>query len=233
MTENAPLLVTICNDAWAYGHLLRWYRYAQLNSKCRLGLMLISDDEALVKELDEAFDEIVVFSAENDHRDFYNEVRLKAPKYFGQSVIYCDCDADVWGDLSGLVGGDAEIKCVKSPVNHGVWDEIDGRTEYNNGFLVLDYADDERCADIVESYKECVKSAVSMGASPRISGTIGWNLLLRSDAVTWEELPYSTSVIWWDDLSLVDAKVIQWCNDTGQAKRLALEVDYVNGERAL
>ncbi|GAG84144.1 unnamed protein product, partial [marine sediment metagenome] len=67
--KNKPLLITICNDKWAYGHLIRWVRYARKYSNCRLGLILISDNEKLIEELTEQFDKIEVYPESADGRD--------------------------------------------------------------------------------------------------------------------------------------------------------------------
>ena len=234
MQKNKPLLVTIANEAWCFSHLLRWFRYAKANSGCRLGLILISDNTKLIAELTEQFDKIEVYPAGSDCRDFYNEVRLIAPVLFEEPVIYMDCDADVWGDLSETIEqvGDTEISCVKSPGHFPDWDEKvgKGRKEYNNGFLVLNY-DTIRAQEIAELYGNAMEQARK--GNPRVSGSIAFNLLIHDSDVTWGELPYCNSVIWWDDLALRDAKVIQWCNDKGQAKRLALEAEWVRGGEAL
>ena len=227
--NNQPLLFTICNDKWAYGHLLRWYRYARLNSECRLGVILISDNDKLVEEVTEQFDEVVVFPVEKDNRDFYNEVRLIAPKLFKESCIYDDCDSDVWSSLADIMDGVEEIGCVGSPGHFKDWEKMgEGKKENNNGFLVLNYSP-ERADEIANVYADCMKAATDADSLKRVSGSIAFNIMLRGGLVKWTELPYATSVIWWDDLAMIDAKVIQWCNDKGQAKRLLLEAEWANG----
>lgn len=232
--NDKPLLVGISNDAWAYSHLIRWFRYAKANSGCRLGLILISEDEKLIAELTEQFDKVEVYPPSADCRDFYNEVRLIAPVLFEEPCITCDIDADVWGDLSNLLADStAEIGCVKNPGHFPDWDKMgEGRKEYNNGFLVLNYGS-ERAQAVQDAYATSMDEARDAMSNPRVSGSIGFNLLFYSGAVKCEEIPYCNSVIWWDSLALGDAKVIQWCNDKGQAKRLALEMEWVRGEEAL
>ena len=231
--KTEPLLVTISNDKWAYSHLIRWHRYARKYSKCRLGLILISDNEQLISELTEQFDKVEVYPESADCRDFYNEVRLIAPVLFEEPVIYCDADADVWGDLSDLLDTDSEIGCVMNPGHFPDWDKMgEGRKEYNNGFLTLNY-DAQRALEIADLYSKCMDEARDAMSNPRVSGSIGFNLMFHSGDVKCIELPYCNSVIWWDDLALSDAKVIQWCNDKGQAKRLALEAEWVRGGEAL
>ena len=234
--KDKPLLVGISNDAWSYNHLIRWHRYAKANSGCRLGLILISDNTKLIAELTEQFDKIEVYPESADCRDFYNEVRLIAPVLFDEPCIYCDADADVWADLSDLIDsvGNHEIACVRSPGHFPDWDEElgKGRKEYNNGFLVLNYGPD-RAQDITEAYQDSMDKARAAMSNPRVSGSIGFNLMLYETDVLWKELDYCNSVLWWDDLALTDAKVIQWCNDKGQRKRLTLEAEWVRAGDAM
>ena len=86
---------------------------------------------------------------------------------------------------------------------------------------------------VAAMYEDAQEQARVALSNPRVSGSIAFNLLIHDSGIVWEEIPYCNSVIWWDSLALGDAKVIQWCNDKGQAKRLALEMEWVRGEEAL
>jgi len=215
-----PLLVTICNDKWAYCHLLRWYRYARERSGCRLGLILISDNAKLESELRGKFDKVVRFTAEHDIREFYNSVRLDACALFDEdAVIYCDCDADVWADISGVVlECPLPLGCVESPAKHDAWKAVarnpDG-PEYNNGFLVI--KDRQGC--VLEAYMREFDKLVDVPA--RIKGTLAFNKMLES--MEFCALDNLYSVIWWDHMRVKEGKVMQWCNDEGQACRVRLE----------
>ena len=215
-----PLLITICNDKWAYGHLIRWYRYARERSGCRLGLILISDDAKLEEALRIKFDKVVKFSVEHDMREFYNSVRLDACNLFDEdAVIYCDCDADIWEDISGVVDNSPlVISCVESPAKHDAWKAVaknpDG-PEYNNGFLVIK----DRNGCVLDAYMREFEKLKD--APDRIKGTIAFNKML--EVIEFTALDKLYSVIWWDHMRVKEGKVIQWCNDKGQEWRMNLE----------
>lgn len=226
------LLMTISNDKWACSHLRRWYRYAKKYSKCELGVIYIGDDARMEAELKDAFDHVVNFNSNHDHRRFYNSVRLTAPALFDTPCVYCDCDADVWDSLD-LTYPDVEVCCVKSPAEHSDWKQMgEGKAEYNNGFLVLRY-DAARAEAIRSIYEARTQEVIDAGAHPRTAGTMAFNKMLHSQDVTWAELDYSHSVIWWDDMAFWDAKVIQWCNDKGQSHRLRLQSEWIKGRGLL
>ena len=233
MNENKPLLITISNDKWMDNHLRRWHRYAKKYSGCRLGLIAITENDALLWELMSAFDKVVVFNNSFDERKFYNKVRLMAPELFGEPVIYCDADADIWASLVSVMeevkADGVEVACIKSPAPHKDWAKFKcGEVEVNNGFLVLNYGK-ERTKEIVETYNKMHDQVIEAGGNPRISGTIGFNKMFWDSDIKGVVLKYDNSVIWWDTLNLQNAKVIQWCNDWGQAKRLALNNDWIRG----
>jgi hypothetical protein len=92
------------------------------------------------------------------------------------------------------------------------WDWTDW--EGNNGLL---YMRRDFTADYVKA-EESIKSL-----TPRIAGTMVFNYMVRSMKEPFAILPDNMGIIWWDVERHVGAKVVQYCNDKGQAKRVMLE----------
>lgn len=220
------ILTTICNEPWIDKHLVRWLRYAKKYSGCKLGLIYTGRLGAL-DGVYRDFDKVVDFPADADCRDWYNTVRMGATNLFGEDVLYCDCDCDIMGDMSHLKGEipDKELLFCMSPAYHDDWvkivyDRYRGQElwEANNGLLVLR-------KDWTKEYEEAFKIAKG---SPRIVGTIAFNIMLREGGETAAELPYKYSVIWHDYKFMAEQLPvsIQYCNSHGQAKRVALEEEW-------
>lgn len=217
------LIYTIATEDWAGAPLGRWLRHVKAsNPGMDTGLILISDRDMRGDGVVGGFDKVATYGVkEGWNRRFWNAVRMLGPDLWGESeCIYCDCDADVVGGLGWLDGVDTELGYVRSPAMHGWWaGSCEGRGEpvweANNGFLLLR-------KNWIAEYKAAEQVAMGMGAPERIGGTVAFNVMLRAVG-KWRELPYKTSVIWWDIEHLIGADVIQWCNDKGQARRAELE----------
>lgn len=222
-------ICTISTDTWAKSHLVRWVRYVRKNVKdAKLFLFYIGDEELLTRPLFAEFEKILPFESDKNNRHFLNACRMGATARFGvDEILYCDCDADVMQDLNHVAGeSDKPLMCVKSPSPRMTYikvmvDEGNGvpQKEMNNGLLYLR-------KDLESEYNQYWIKAGNTPAAMRIRGTIAFNLMVNDHPEWVHELPYKTSVIWWDIVKTVDADVIQYCNDQGQAKRLALEGEF-------
>jgi hypothetical protein len=221
-------IITIATRDWIDGHLERWIRLAKSsNPGAWFGLVLVSDDAMEGHPVIRDFDKVVRFDEKENCRDFYNVVRMGATRIFGvDEVMYCDCDADI---LEGLEGSEvdvsgADLMWTRSPTASIEWVEYAKRCGYrdlvmaNNNLLYLR-------RDFSEDYKRELEVVTVAGLSPRLRGTYAFNRLIRS-GVKGEALPDCWNVIWWDSPKFLGAKVVQYCNDMGQAKRLELEREW-------
>lgn len=218
-------ICTIITAGWVDKHLIRWKRYADKNLPTWKKYLIYAEDwigdaESWVKD---SFDGVKVIGA--GQRDLWNRCRMGATTLFGlDEVVYCDADADILAPLELQdIMGDATMGFVKSPAKHGDWVNICDKRgwpswEANNGFLYL------KC-DWTEEYDKAVESVKAECTSDRISGTMAFNWMLRNSE-GWTELPYENSMIWWDVNNIIGARVVQYCNDQGQAKRLVLEREW-------
>jgi hypothetical protein len=223
-------IVTIASSGWIRGHLKRWIRMARKNCPGAKLYGLIPDMrvEGEDRKIIETLDGFKMFGKDNANRPWYNLVRMSATKILGlEEVLYCDCDADVAEDLGGIEKeNDKKLGCVKSPAMHEEWVALAeklgwgyAKEEMNNGLLYMR-------GDCEEPYLKAREEVDKIGVEPRIAGTLVFNVMLRRNPEMWGELPYKYSVIFWDLLHLPNAKIIQYCNDRGQSKRLRLEALY-------
>ena len=224
---DALNLVTIATTDWVNGHLVRWLRIAKgSNPTANLYLYYIGD------KFDERFpglrnEFVKVIDLPLEGRPQFNRIRMSATTDFGvDEIIYIDADADIIAPLDGIADGlrdDCTLACVESPAVHKDWmktsreNEFDTR-EFNNGLLLMR-------DDWGERYDLAVKAVDESGASPRIAGTIAFNWMLNTNE-GWGELDPSYGVIWWDVARFLGAKVVQYCNDKGQAKQMLMEEEY-------
>jgi len=206
-------------------------RYIRKNVKdAKLYLFYIGDSEALSAPLFAEFEKILMFDSSKNNRHFLNACRMGATKHFDvPEILYCDCDADVMQDLSHIPAmSDRPLMCVKSPKPRDTYIKVmvDAgkgipKTEMNNGLLYLR-------KDMESEYNQYWVKAGDTPASMRIRGTIAFNLMLNDHPELVFELPYKTSVIWWDIVNTVDADIVQYCSDQGQSKREVLEREWRN-----
>ena len=218
-------IVTISNEKWIDLHGHRWARFARAsNPNAKLFLIYIGHmDKHPVMDM---FDKVVYYPPERDYRDWYNIVRLKAAKLFDiDEYLYCDLDADILQDMSGIAKQPGDILWVRSPAVSQEFRELckeNGWNEWgaNNGLLYIR-------KDYSQRYEEILQGLKDKGCSPRLVGTYAFNALVR-ESPAFGESAYYHSVIWWDYQNLCTAKTIQWCNDEGQAKRLMLEQEWRN-----
>jgi len=216
-------LVTICTEDWVDKHLVRWVRYVKKNApESRLFLIFAGRIRRDLPVLGE-FENIREFDANAAGRWFYNSIRMEATELFGVApMLYLDADADVIGKLE-IEHEPGKIGACRSPVTHPAWNRWCGehglgvcnQVEFNNGTVVLDksYKDEYALA-----WEEAAKAEY---CSERIRGTIAFNIMLQK--VEKYTLPYVYGNIWWDLRNAFDARVIQYCNDEGQKKRVELE----------
>lgn len=219
-------ICTISTDNFVDSHLIRWIRYCHdYAPDAKLYLFYLGDNmDGKFPGLRDNFEKVVTIPFED--RPQFNRIRMSATTHFGvDSIIYIDADADVLDDLSAIPAlmGDKTLGCVSSPANHGDWNKMcadegwDDISEFNNGLLYLS-------DDWGERYEAAVRD-VEGKANPRIEGTVAFNAMLKASD-KWGEIPYMFSAIWWDSTSFPTAKVIQYCNDKGQSKRVMLEGEY-------
>lgn len=221
-------LLTISTESWLDNHCARWVRFAKKsNPGAILHLVCISDKADILEHpVVKVFDCVKVYTEKDNCRDFYNTVRMGATKIFGVGeMVYCDCDADILQDLSG-VPGLSEKRCCYclSPTTNGEWDnyckerQIEGWMA-NNGFLVMR-------GDMSFEYGEAMEEVKGSGMSERMRGTYAFNLMIRKHAESCFRLPERISEIWWDAEKMMDSRIIQYCNGKGQAKQMALEKEW-------
>jgi hypothetical protein len=178
------------------------------------------------------FKSIVYAHTESANRKWFNSVRMGATKAFGvDSILYLDCDADVLADVSPMVNAvtSAQIGAVLSPVMHVELGELASKLgwgaperEWNNGLLWLQ-------RDYTSDYEKAWDKAEASGVNrPRIPGTLAFNTMLHDLPVgEFVTVPSEYGVIWHDVASLGTARIVQYCNDFGQQKRLELEAEWI------
>jgi len=216
-------LVTISNDLWLHTHTKRWLRYARQNTTCKLYLLLTTHEYqgVLHDPVVTGFDGVHYFPGDIGDRPWFNRIRMEATEIFGlNDCLYIDADADVYCDLSDIPG-EADLRWVRSPVMHKNWPELCFKMGYgwpeweaNNGLLYMNRSFKDEYAEAEEKMKQ-------FEAPDRIKGMQVFNVMLRE--VGNEELPMDWSRIWSHVEGVVDAKVLQFCNDRGQKKRMILE----------
>ena len=223
-------ICTIASDGWVDGHLARWLRKVRgSNPGATLCLILVSDNLRLLEPTHAVvggFDKVITVSEKEATRPFYNEVRMRLCGMFGVGeVLYCDCDADILGDVSGLEGleKDKGVLWVKSPVIRNEWSVLCqqmgyGRPEFmaNNGLLYLRKNYDAE-------YRDGVERVGRFGTNPRVAGMMAFNAMLMAGGVEHAQVGEDWSVVWTDVERLRTAKVVQWCNEHGQSRRMELE----------
>ena len=226
-------IVTISTGSWVNNHLKRWVRLVkQSNPGAWLGLIYIDDGTPCDAEVVNQFDRVAMYGAESKHRDFYNVVRMGATTIFGKAeIIYCDCDADVVGDIGRLADyRSGELAFCKSPAESQEWldyAKLKGHEPWmaNNGLLVLGM-------DFTEEYQVALQKVVDDGLSERMRGTYAFNMMVRSNLRQdlYDVIPPEYGVIWWDVEKFATARIIQFCSDHGQAKRLMLEKEWEDAQ---
>lgn len=224
-------ICTIATEGeWVDKHLPRWVRYIRKNAPdAELYLFYMArGSQAQTDKILGEFKAVVFESAENFGRKWLNSVRMSAPVAFGVSdILYLDCDADVLADINEIPkASPCSLLCCRSPVMHGIWPKARARLlggmpecELNNGLIYMR-------RDFVEEYEAAWKKAGEAPDVPdRIRGTIAFNLMLEDmkRMTDWDTIPASYGTIWWEVDRLPLAKIVQYCNSEGQAKRLRLE----------
>jgi len=219
-------LCAIATEDWIDAHAVRWVRYVRkYNPDAKLYLYYIGSDMAgkFPKMYDE-FEKVIERPLEG--RPQFNRIRMSATTDFGvDEILYCDLDADIIAPLDNIADGlhpKATLACVESPAVHKDWanmadDKGMDRREFNNGLLLMR-------DDWGGRYDKAVE-AVQGKANPRIIGTIAFNYMLNTNQ-NWGELDPKYGVIWWDVRSFLGAKIVQYCNDEGQMKRVVMENEW-------
>ena len=221
-------ICTIITEDWVDAHLARWIRYVKKNvPDCKLFLYYCGESmDRKFPGLRDEFEGVCEIPLEG--RDQFNRIRMSATTDFGvDSCLYLDADCDVLADLSRIpeeVEG-SSLAFVESPALHKDWVSLckdlgkpeESSWEGNNGLLWM-------TEDWGDRYQKAF-DAVKGKANPRIVGTMAFNWMLRENE-GWARLPYQYGVIWWDSAMFKGAKIIQYCNDKGQAKRVAMETEW-------
>ena len=223
-------LCTIITPDWVDAHLSRWLRYVKRNCPdTNLYLFYVGGNiDADFPTLRDQFEAVEELPAEG--RAQFNRIRMSATTTFGVGAIgYLDADSDVLADISAIpeLVGDSTLAFVDSPAIHKPWSDLCRKLGKgsdwsgwagNNGLLYM-------TEDWGERYDKAVKAVEDTGISPRIIGTVAFNYMLRENE-GWTKLPYEFSTIWWDSEFFRNAKVIQYCNDNGQRKRVMMEEEW-------
>lgn len=226
-------IVTVATEGvWLDVHLPRWVRYIHKNvPDAELYLYYAGTETPRAAILGE-FAQVKYSRADVIGREWFNSVRMGATKDFDvDSILYLDCDADVLSDITQLsqTGADARIGAVLSPLMHTEWGDVCGRLgwgppqkEWNNGLLWLRQ-------DYTEQYAKAWKAVTDSGViRPRIHGTLAFNVMLHNlPAGELATVPPEYGVIWHDVGMLGSAKIVQYCNDMGQQKRVELETIWI------
>lgn len=222
-------ICTIATDGiWLDMHLPRWVRYIRKNvPDAQLYLFYAGDDVPKSAIMGE-FVTVRHYRMEVVNREWLNSVRMGATKEFGvPEILYLDCDCDVLADLAPVfeTKTDIALAACESPTMHTEWGDVCQRLqwgppqkEWNNG-LVLMRDDFSAC------YKAAWDKVAATGVDRmRIHGTLAFNVMLRTMGDKHATVPYEYGVIWHDVDALATAKIVQYCNDRGQDKRVKLEM---------
>ena len=224
-------ILTIITPNWVDSHLARWLRYVQKNCPDADLLLYYVGGNGIKRDfpgLREQFKQVIELPLEG--RAQFNRIRMSAVTDFKvQSCLYLDADCDVLESLAAIpeqtVG--KSLAFVDSPAIHKSWSELCRKLDKdeswsgwvgNNGLLWM-------TEDWGERYDKAVKVVEDSGISPRIIGTVAFNWMLREND-GWAKLPYNYGVIWWDSDNFHGAKVVQYCNDNGQKKRVTMEKEW-------
>ena len=219
--ESKLNIVAISNEDWLFTHGLRWARFAR-RSNPDAKLLLLYAGNMVKNDVTDMFDHVFYFPNASANRDWYNTIRMEAGKWCGiDEYLYCDLDADILQDMSHVKNQPGDVMWVRSPSVSEEWKRLckkNGWQEWgaNNGLLYVR-------KDYSQRYKEILGTLKAEGCSQRLVGTYAFNQLVRENKESFSELPYFNSVIWWDYQNIAIAKVLQYCNDQGQTKRLMLE----------
>lgn len=229
-------ICTIATEGiWVDAHLPRWVRYIRKNVPgAQLFLMYAGDSTPNVPVMAE-FADVKYWRMKDVERKWLNSVRMSATSHFRlDSILYLDCDADVLGDISALSDRPvaAQIGAVLSPIMHTEWGGVCSalkwgppQREWNNGLVHMkrDYAD-----EYAKAWETVENSGVKRD---RIHGTLAFNVMLHEmgDANI-DTIAGEYGVIWHDVDSLPNARIVQYCNDHGQAKRINLEHLWTNAK---
>ena len=217
-------ICTISNVDWLTKHAERWLRYARSsNPSAQLHLILVGEPDAEGRTIADAFDVVKQYDKNCDNREFFNIIRMSATTELEvPEILYCDLDSDILQSLAYVPEFcDKPLMWVRSPGVSEEWVQICKKEGWqnwgaNNGLLYLR-------KDYKEPYLKWMAKLKADKVSPRLLGTYSFNAMIRELKDENAELPYYTSVIFWDYRNLLDAKVVQFCNDKGQARRLSLE----------
>jgi hypothetical protein len=224
-------IVTISTPDWVDSHLSRWLRYAKKNMPDAKLYLYYVGGKTIAKDfpgLREQFEQVIELPLEG--RAQFNRIRMSATTDFGvDSMLYLDADCDIIAPIDAiqLIAEGASLAFVESPAIHRPWSELCLKLKKdvewsgwvaNNGLLWL-------TEDWGERYDAAVNSVEDSGINPRIIGTIAFNWMLREN-YGWARLPAEYGVIWWDSEMFKGAKIIQYCNDKGQGKRVTLEDEW-------
>jgi len=224
-------LCTIATEGvWLDLHAARWLRYVRENVPDAVTHLIVAGKDTRLfhphHPVAGGFDKVRAYGLDVADRPWFNEVRMGACELFGvDEMVYVDADADVLDDLSGLhaLMGDKRLGWVRSPILFGEWANLGdplglGRVEWvaNNCLLVMR-------GDFTKEYVAAREELSKYDSNPRVRGTYAFNLMLHRNPGCWVELPGEYGVCWWDCAGWESAKVIQYVNDKGKAKRERLE----------
>ena len=223
-------ICTIATEgAWLNKHLPRWVRQIKNNNKdFKLYLILAIDNEEILHPRHETireFEDVKVYPLSVADRPWFNEVRMGATEIFGvDEMLYLDCDCDVIENIEDIPKkSDKPLMFVKSPAIHKSFFNISQKLGHGMPDWMGDNCLLYMREDFTERYKNARRKVRKVKNEPRVVGTANFNIMLRENPDIWDVLPKEYGTIWWQADKWLDAKIIQYCNDTGQEKRLKLE----------
>ena len=223
-------ICTIATEGeWVDVHAARWLR--KVRAACPgavTHLLLSGGGEDLLHPhhpVVSAFDKVHVWPVAVGVRPWFNRVRLEACSVFGvERMVYLDADADVLADIGEAVGAvEKRLAFCRSPIINPEWQKV----HQAEGWGVAEWMADNCLlvmrGDFLEEYDKAVAVVAKHGVHPRTAGTIAFNVMVKQNPALWEELPRELSCIWWEQTKWTRARVVQYCNDKGKAKRERLE----------
>ncbi|TRZ48367.1 MAG: hypothetical protein D4S01_10460 [Dehalococcoidia bacterium] len=223
-------ICTIATEGeWVENHLPRWLRHVKKNCPdAKVYLILACNDENLLhphyKAISE-FDGVKVYPLGVADRTWFNEIRMYATEIFDvDDMLYLDCDCDVLEDISDIPKqSDKALMFVKSPIIHPSYYNISQELGYGIPEWVADNCLLYMRRSFLKEYKKARAKVRKIKNNPRVVGTMNFNIMLKDNPDIWQELPEEYGTIWWNADKWRFAKIIQYCSENGQHKRMNLE----------
>lgn len=228
MTTN---ICTIATDDWVDVHLARWARYVRANvPDAKMYVYLASDRVDQLKAdhpVLSQFAGVKRVARSVGVRPWFNSVRMGACADFTvDEILYVDCDADVLADVSDVgQASDKPLLWLASPILNSDWLELCPNLGYGVPDVMADNCFLWMRKDWSAEYAAAVDAVRGSGVpvSPRTAGTMAFNVMLARCTGEHARLDDALSCIWWESHKWATARVVQYCNDAGKAKRERLE----------